>query len=137
MIVPQRLYGRSAWHIPGVRGKMSGSAMIGAITRIESKDIPQIITGAFRTTAGSAAEVQAQLLPTLRQVEQTTLEIILRSRTSPCYDEAVHTQDNHLVQSPLHRSSKVLPGNYHEKRQPYIVPPWWAPPFTPNRRISQ
>ena len=34
MIVPQMLYGCSAWHIPGVRGKMSGSA-IGAITRIQ------------------------------------------------------------------------------------------------------
>ena len=102
----------------------------------ESKDIPHIITGAFRTTAGSAADVEAHLLPTLQQLEQTTLEIIMRIRTSPLYDETVHTQDNHLIQCPLHRSSKVLPGNYHvqldrlEKRQPYVVPPWWAPRFT-------
>jgi ribonuclease HI len=137
MIVPQVLYGCSAWHIPGNKGngRGRGSAMVTAFSRIQRR-AAQIITGAFRTTAGPAVEVEAHLLPALQQLEQTALEATMRIRTTPLYEEMAPSEDNNLVQSPLNQFSSILKSKYNiqlerlEKRQQHVVPPWWIPPFT-------
>jgi hypothetical protein len=109
--------------------------MVTAIARIQRR-AGQIITGAFRTTAGAAVEVEAHLLPPMQQLEQTALEATMRIRTTPLYEEMTPSENNNSAQSALNQFSGILESKYNiqldrlEKRQQHIVPPWWIPPFT-------
>jgi ribonuclease HI len=135
MIIPQMLYSCSAWHTPGTKGRGKGSAIVAAITRIQRR-AAQIITGAFRTTARVAINVEAHLLSPLQQLEQTALEATMRVRTTPLFAEMAPSGNSNTIQSPLNRSLSILESKYNiqldrlEKRQPHIVPLWWIPPLT-------
>jgi ribonuclease HI len=143
MVVPQMLYGCSAWHIPGNSYTSRGYAMTSTIQRIQRR-AAQIITGAFRTTAGAAVDVESHLLPVQQQLEQTALEATMRIRTTPLHDDITTAEigrgetgtpaQGRSERSPLERFSGTLESKHGlrlerlEKRIPHVVPPWWIPP---------
>ena len=135
MILPQMLYGCSVWHSPGRSGKGRNSAMLNSITRVQRR-AAQIITGAFRTTAGSAVDVEANLLPARQQLGQTALEATMRIQTTPLSKEMAKPKLKTRHVSPLDQFSSLLENQYKaplsrlEMRQPNVVPPWWTPPLT-------
>ena len=130
MIVPQMLYGCSAWYTPGGKGQ----AMTTAIARIQRR-AGQVITGAFRTTAVSAVEVEAHLLPIQQQLEQTAVQAAMRIRTTPLFNEISGPQNMPKILSPLDQLSEMLRKKHKvdldklERRRQHVVPPWWTPPL--------
>ena len=102
--------------------------MVNAFNRIQRKG-GQIITGAFKTTAGAAVEIEAHLLPVTLQIKQTALETAIRIRTSPLYQEMIPIEGNHRNKGPLDLLYNTLQTRYNinpdslENRRQFTVPP--------------
>lgn len=117
MLVSQMLYGCLAWSIPP-----TSAALVGVIKKIQ-RGTAQIITGAFRTTVGSAVDVEAHLLPVPQRLEQTALEATLCIRTTPLYDTMARqdpssrTKQTLDKRSPLGRLSGILANHSHRLRE--------------------
>ena len=98
-----------------------------------------IIAEAFRTTAGSALDVELFLLPMKQQLEKATGDATARILTSPIHHEIMEgrrprQRKAQKLQSPIERTTRQgmadswIPNTTPEIRHPYVVPPWWTPP---------
>ena len=64
VVVPQMLYGVSAWHCPAARAMLAGELrrMINEITKIQRR-AAILISGAFKSTSAAALNVELFLTP--------------------------------------------------------------------------
>ncbi|OQV10369.1 hypothetical protein CLAIMM_14382 [Cladophialophora immunda] len=151
MLLPQLLYGCSAWYKVRQSGRSHKrqSRVARLLTSVQRR-AAQIITGAFRTTAANAVEVEAHLLPLDQQMEKLSLHSTLRLLSCPSRPVSVDVGRGrrYSKENPMSRHARVLQKRYQihhlelEHRQPYIVTPWWKPPSvfiasTPEEAISQ
>jgi len=138
MILPQMLYGCSVWyksktHRTSGRPHKSQTRSAHTLTPIQRR-AAQIITGAFRTTAANAVEVEAYLLPIDQQLEKSTLHSTLRIMSTPLHDLMESTRGD-TKGSPLQYHAAILQKHYQinaahlERRHPHIITPWWKRPL--------
>lgn len=154
MLLPQMLFGCSAWYKARERRRSGrphkGQSLIARLLTPIQRRAAQIITGAFRTTAANAVEVEAHLLPLDQQMEKRSLHTALRMLSCPSRPVLAETegQGRYFKKSPMTSHARVLQKRYQiqhtdlEHRQPFIVTPWWKPPSvviasTPDEAILQ
>ena len=153
MILPQLLYGCSAWykirtHRRAGHAHKQQSQAVRQLAPIQRR-AAQIITGAFRTTATSAVEIEAHLLPLDQLMEQMSLHAALRLAINRTHCSVQVNEDwRGARMPPLTLHTKLLKKRYGigpgtlEYRIPYLVTPWWQPPKvyidnTPEDGIAQ
>lgn len=141
VVLPQILYCCSAWYSPdsGHGTVMRQKRSLQKLTAIQCR-AGAIIAGAFRTTAGSALDVELFLLPMKQQLEKAIGESLLRVITAPTYTliQAIRPAFSRTLKwrSPLERLElryttqlRYPPGvTTFEPKAPYVVPPWWEGP---------
>jgi ribonuclease HI len=147
-IVPQLLYGCSAWYTPEGREGRYRIKQVKKIAAIQHR-AARIITGAFRATSQAALEVEAYLAPIKSQLEETTITSYMRIAASPLYtliesirrtpyrEEAGEAwRYTSKLWTPLeahhYRYSRIVgreTADNIEKRIPYITAPWWKAPI--------
>ena len=149
MILPQITYAASSWYAPV---DQDGNYRDGAIRKLETiqRKAAKIITGAFKTVAGPALDIEAHLLPLKQHLDKVTAETYLRIRTTPLYRSLEQIGENgtwvgyqndwnnlHSRWTPLerhrHRCEQALGRETVEsleRRRPFLTPIWWEPPET-------
>lgn len=135
IILPQITYAASVWYAPL---NFEGTYRDKTVRKLEAiqKKAAKIITGAFKTVAGTALDVEAFLLPIQLKLKRTATETYLRIIiiTTPSYRTVEqagkdgiwtgYTCDWHNL------LSKWGPGTTKnlEQRDPFPTLPWWEPP---------
>ena len=133
MILPQLLYGCSTWYQTRENRRQGqpyrSRSVIGRLLAPIQKRAAQIITGAFRTTATNAVEVEAHLLPLDQQMEKLSLQTSLRIISGSTYN-TIGLGQKGSEKAPLSHHIRILRKHHKlnstnlELRHPYIVPPW-------------
>ena len=111
-VLPQFLYCVSVWFVPsgghGFKGKELRTLSL--MKRIQSR-AGNIISGAFRTSAGVALEVELFLRPINLQLDIFLDDALLRIITSPAYKYIISTR---TVQSYPPHSKILQPQQRHQ-----------------------
>ncbi|KAJ5562064.1 hypothetical protein N7461_000825 [Penicillium sp. DV-2018c] len=84
VIIPQMLWGVSAWYCPAARAMPRGDLerLTNELAKIQ-KRAAILISGAFRGTAGAALDTELYLLPIKLRLQQTVEEAAIRILTGP------------------------------------------------------
>lgn len=152
-VLPQFTYCASVWFVPnGGHGfKQKENVALTFMKNIQAR-AAKIIAGTFRSTAGSALDIELHLLPVQKQLDIALYDSMLRIITSPTYQlitsqralenreltasPTQHQQKLYAQLSPLHKLEIRYAAVFKrdtpqlERRIPYPTSPWWQPPET-------
>jgi ribonuclease HI len=151
IIIPQMLYGAAAWYQPGVMTKTQLTRITWEFAKIQ-KRAACLISGAFRTTAAEALNVELHLLPIRYQLDQLVKATAIRIRTGPAHGipkgMLTRRTDQQLAlggytpmeahawktDGCLRAPPGTLAGDW-ESREAYVQPPWQeSPPVVIDER---
>jgi ribonuclease HI len=144
IVIPQMLYGAAAWYQPGIMTQIQLTAITRDFTTIQ-KRAACLISGAFRTTAAEALNVELYLLPIRYQLDQLVKATAIRIRTGPTHgipEGMLQRRTDHQLTlggyTPMEAHAwktggclRAPPGTLAgewESREAYVQPPWREPP---------
>jgi ribonuclease HI len=144
-VLSKLLYAASAWYLPfPARGYIKKQEGIKKQLRNVQKTALAHISGAFRTTALGALEVELHVPPIELRLQTIVTNTTLRIMGSPIYEkisqirtEIPPGQTRITIQSPLQTTESYLQRKGHEtwtaekieKHIPYVKYPWEEPLF--------
>jgi len=145
-VVPQVFYGSSIWFAQGQAGsgiKTSQTKILQILTKIQ-KRAAALIAGAFRSTAGTALDIELFIPPVQQQIEWLNGLALTRIMGSPVesriMESRTHQNQPHKLWSPLQQLQQQFTQVFDtlhlqheyiqsmEKVTPFVVAPWWEPP---------
>jgi Ribonuclease HI len=142
VMIPQMLFGAAAWHSPLTTTRRERGYMR-KFAGIQSR-AACLMSGAFKTTAREALDIELHLLPMQQQLDRLVQLTAIRIRTGPRYavpktmlQERNHTQRQKGGWTPMEaqswkkdgclRTPGTVEGDW-ESRKAYIQAPWSEPP---------
>jgi ribonuclease HI len=144
IVIPQMLYGAAAWYQPGIMTRAQLTTITREFATIQ-KRAACLISGAFRTTAAEALNIELHLLPIRYQLDQLVKATAIRIRTGPIHGipkgMLVRRTNQELglggytpmeahawkTDGCLRAPPGTLAGEW-ESREAYVQPPWREPP---------
>jgi ribonuclease HI len=139
VIIPQMLWGLSAWYCPAARAMPRGELdkLTNELIKIQ-KRAAILISGAFRGTAGAALDTELHILPIKLRIQQIVEETTIRILTGPqwaCPQIAKATKTRKPRQrrlggwSPTEAIAQKKPlrlqsGEKWEEKQAFVLAPW-------------
>ena len=155
-ILPRLLYGCSVW-VQAHRGPGYKTALKRIIRRLQQcqKSCLAALTGAFRSTAGAALDVELHVEPIEDRVARIIYSTTSRIQSSPVYEKIQQLRATEgpagsnagawkwkwkwasplerceiMLQDYLKRPNSLEPKPKIEQHTPFTVYPWWQPPQT-------
>ncbi|KAJ5111870.1 reverse transcriptase [Penicillium alfredii] len=144
VIIPQMLFGVSAWYQPMLVSKSKAQAICRPFVAVQ-KQAACLISGAFRTTAAEALNAEPHLSPISIHMNRLVKETALRLRTGPLFAvpptmlrRRPADERSWAGWSPMEAQAwktggclTALPGNLAsvwESRKAFVLAPWQTPP---------
>ncbi|GFF61803.1 probable RNA-directed DNA polymerase from transposon X-element [Aspergillus udagawae] len=143
VVVPQLLYGVTAWFNPRQILAVDQNKIINEVSKIQ-KRAAVLISGAFQGTAAAALNMELHLLPVRLQIQQVIEETAIRIQTGPRFAcprgltekprPTIETRRNGLtpLEALRKRGGSLAPTTPRrveiwESRKTYVLPPWEPP----------
>ncbi|OQD91721.1 hypothetical protein PENSOL_c049G05847, partial [Penicillium solitum] len=138
VIIPQMLWGLSAWYCPAARAMPRGDLdkLTNELTKIQ-KRAAILISGAFRGTAGAALDTELFITPIKLRIQQIVEETAIRILTGPQWacpqtaKEARKPRERKVsgwspTEAIAWKTLRLQHEKWEEKRA-FVLAPWEAP----------
>jgi hypothetical protein len=83
VVIPQMLYGAAAWYQASMPAK-ERNHIVWQLASVQKRAVI-LISGAFRTTAAEALNIELYLTMIKHQIERVVCETVIRIRTGPVH----------------------------------------------------